>query len=232
MRCIALALATVIGCQAAADEALPARKHDEIMGRFHMYRHYDVSRALERLLVRNNLDDARALAASMASTTEPPALEAWARQAAVVHDRAAALASARNIDEACRLAAQVDEACASCHLAAGARPSFDDYPNAPSDQPTVEARMARHRWAVDRLWEGMVGNANRPWQAGLDALAVTPLPFSPAAGDRVALATGLQRLVEQARQRPLTTPAERARVYGEILVTCAACHSGRASTPR
>ena len=202
------------------------------MVRFHMYRSFDLSRAIERVLVRGGLDDARALAASLASGSEPPALEAWARQAALVRERAAALAAAPGIDEACRRAARLSEACAACHVAAGAGPAFDAYPGAPVDGPSLEARMARHRWAVDRLWEGMVGNADKPWQAGLDVLAVTPLPFSAVAGDRVTLASRLQQVADQARQRRLTTPTERAALYGEMLVVCAACHSGRATTPR
>jgi cytochrome c553 len=230
---LALAIAIVTGCQSAAsDEPRPAHGHDEIMVRFHMYRSFDLARAIERVLVRGGLDDARALATSLASTSEPPALEAWARQTALVRERAAALAAAPGIDEACRRAARVSEACAACHVATGAVPAFDAYPKTPLDQPTVEARMARHRWAVDRLWEGMVGNAAKPWHAGLDVLAVTPLPFSAAAGDRAALASRVQQLADQARQRRPTTSAERAQIYGEILVTCAACHSGRATTPR
>lgn len=237
MRWLVLVLAVMVGCESRASEEPrpgPASVHrtDEIMVRFHMYRGFDLSRAIERLLVRGALDDARALAESLANASEPAALEAWAREAAVVRERAAALAAAPGIDEACRRAARLSEACAACHVAAGAVPGFDQYPKSPPDQPTVEARMARHRWAVDRLWEGMVGNATRPWQAGLDVLAVTPLPFSAAAGDRAGLAKLLQQRADQAKQRRLTTPAERARVYGEVLVTCAACHSGRATTPR
>lgn len=233
MRCIVLALVIVTGCQATrSDEPLAAHRQDELKVHFHMYRSFDLSRAIERVLVRGGLDDARALAASLASTSEPSALEAWGRQTALVRERAAALADAPGIDEACRRAARLSEACAGCHVAAGAGPAFDAYPKAPLDQPTVEARMARHRWAVDRLWEGMVGNAAKPWQAGLDVLAVTALPFSAAAGDRVGLANRLQQQADQARQQRPATPAERARVYGEILVTCAACHSGRATTTR
>jgi cytochrome c553 len=237
MRRFVCVLATLAGCQTSvADEgqsnALTPQRKDEIAVRFHMERNYDLSRAIERLLVRGQLDDARALSASLASASEPPALEAWARQAAAVRERAIALAAAPGIDEACRRAARLSEACATCHMTAGASPVFDGFPKPPPDQPTVEARMARHRWAVDRLWEGMVGNADGPWRAGLDVLAVTPLPFSAAAGDRAALATGLQQLAERTRQSAPSTPAERARAYGEILVTCAACHSGRATTSR
>lgn len=237
MRCLVLALAAMTGCQCSATDepgsagAAP-RRGDEIAVRFHMYRSFDLSRAIERLLVHGALDEARALARSLANTAEPPAMEVWARETAVVRGRAAALADAPGIDEACRRAARLSEACATCHVAAAATPAFDAFAKAPPDQPTVDARMARHRWAVDRLWEGMVGNADRPWQAGLDVLAVTALPFPVAPGDRAGLASRLQQLADQARHRRLATPAERAQVYGEVLVTCAACHSGRATTSR
>lgn len=189
------------------------------MVRFHMYRSYDLSRAIERQLVRGDLDGARSLARSIASAPDLPALDAWARQTALVRDRAAALAAAPGVDEACRRAARVSEACATCHAATHATALFEVFPAAPPDQPTVEARMALHRWAIDRVWEGVVGNADKPWRAGLDVLAVTPLPFSTLKDDRAALASGLQRLADRARRDP-----NRAQNYGEILVTCAACH--------
>jgi hypothetical protein len=36
---------------------------------------------------------------------------------------------------------------------------FQKPPAVPPDQPTLDARMARHRWAADRLWA---------WNGGLD----------------------------------------------------------------
>ncbi|HEY5922237.1 MAG TPA: hypothetical protein VIV11_11225, partial [Kofleriaceae bacterium] len=92
--------------------------------------------------------------------------------------------------------------------------------------------MARHRWAADRMWEGMVGNADEPWRDGIEVLAQTPLQFTAIDADRSRLAKRLQLLADQARQRrSIDTVAERAQVYGEILVTCAACHSGASTTP-
>jgi hypothetical protein len=88
--------------------------------------------------------------------------------------------------------------------------------------------MARHQWAADRLWEGMVGAADESWQAGLDVLARAPLPSPSPSADQVVLATRLQRLAEHARA---TLPTEgldqRAATYGEILVVCAGCHATR-----
>lgn len=237
MRLLVLMLAVTLAWRTAclarpAAGAPAARAGDEIGVRFHMYRGFDLARAIERLLVRGAIDDARALAAALAAMPAPPPVEAWARQIALVTDRAAALAAAPGLDEACRRAARLAEACAGCHAATGATPAFDAPPGAPADHPTLAARMARHRWAADRIWEGVIGNAERPWRAGLEVLATTPLPFSRLDADRTALASGLQQLASRARAEARAATSARARLYGELLVTCAACHSGRASTPR
>ena len=95
----------------------------------------------------------------------------------------------------------------------------------PPDQPTLEARMLRHRWATERLWEGIVGGSDDAYRAGLDVLAVTPLPFKQVS-EQAGLARQLQRAAEQARKTMAKDDVdERARRYGEMLVTCAACHA-------
>ena len=84
--------------------------------------------------------------------------------------------------------------------------------------------MARHAWAVDRLWEGMIGGGDHRWELGVAALGDTPLPFSPRS-DAPILAARLQRLAKRAHaMRMGETLDDRMRTYGEILVTCAACH--------
>jgi hypothetical protein len=82
--------------------------------------------------------------------------------------------------------------------------------------------MARHRWAADRLWEGVIGNSDVAWHAGLDVLAAAPLD-EPA--NRAGLARQLQRQAENARRPGPGTLTARAAVYGEILTTCASCHT-------
>jgi hypothetical protein len=85
--------------------------------------------------------------------------------------------------------------------------------------------MARHVWAADRLWEGLIGGDEDRWTRGLAVLADSPLPFGPLT-DAPALATQLQRRArEQLDARAMTLPDGRATAYGEMLVTCAACHS-------
>ena len=82
--------------------------------------------------------------------------------------------------------------------------------------------MARHLWATDRLWEAMVGGNEPAWRDGLEVLAETPLPFTPAGTD--GLARRLQDLAQDQLSRT-TTLDERAAAYGELLRTCAGCHA-------
>ena len=235
--CALLVVAAVAGCRGASadDKPLlpPPQKPDQrfehdMMVRFHMHENFDLLRAIEKLLVHGKLDEARTLAKSVAYAPDEPGLEPFARRAATVRERAAAVANAPSLDEALRREAKLAQACAECHADAGVLPEFREPPRVPPDKPTIEARMTRHLWATDRLWEGVVGDSNEAWRAGLDVLAATPLPWSTADSDRVALARQLQRLADQARQtQGADRLDERARLYGEILVTCAACHTAK-----
>ena len=198
----------------------------DMMVRFHMHQSFDLLRAIEKLLLRGNLEDARAFARAIADAPDEPGLAPWAKQATLVRERAAALADASTVEEACRREARLAEACAGCHADAGAVPELRSPGRPPPDHPTLDARMARHVWAAGRLWEGIVvGNASS-WRDGLDVLAATPLPATRA--NHAALGRQLQQLADQARQRRHTdTATDRARAYGEILATCAGCHTTR-----
>jgi hypothetical protein len=83
--------------------------------------------------------------------------------------------------------------------------------------------MARHVWATDRLWEAVVGAEDAPWRQGLEVLAAAPLPFVSADDGRRALGRTLQRLATSART--LDRLDDRGRAYGQLLETCAACHT-------
>ncbi|HTR50364.1 MAG TPA: hypothetical protein VMJ10_06620 [Kofleriaceae bacterium] len=209
-----------------ADEPPGKQFEHDMMARFHMHENYTLFGAIERLLVRGKLDDARDLARSIGMAPDEAGLSAWATQAAVVRDRASAIANATSVDDACRRTAKLAEACARCHVETNAVPEFRVPPELPPDRPTIEARMTRHLWAVERVREGVIGGVDEPWRAGLDVLAQAPLPWSAADRDRTALAKQLRELADRARHRGATeTIEDRARTYGDLLVTCAACHA-------
>ena len=228
MRKLGLLLVAAAGCQAAsAGEPKPAERFEhDMMLRFHMHENFGLLRAIELELVHGKLEDGRMLARQIAEAPDEGGAQPFAKRAATVRARAAELVAAPSIDEACRREARLAAACADCHVDAGVLPEFADPPRLPADGDTIKARMARHLWASDRLWEGMVGDSDESWRGGLDVLAATPLPWSAADGDRAALAKRLQQLASDARQAQATDQLrDRARAYGEILATCAACHT-------
>jgi cytochrome c553 len=200
-------------------------EHDMLV-RFHMHENFGLLRAIEKLLLRGNLDDARALASGIAAGPDEPGLSQFAAQATLVRTRAEILARATRLDDACRAEARVADACAGCHAAAGAVPQFRPPAPVPHDAPSMEARMKRHLWATDRLWEGIVGGDQESWRTGLDILAASPTPEMQPTPERAKLARRMQQLADAARRGNRTdAPVERATSYGEILVTCASCHA-------
>jgi len=204
----------------------PPRYEREDLVRIHMHENFDLLRAIERLLIRGQLDEARRFARAIAEVPDPPSHGPWATQVVAVRDRAAALGRATTIDQACRAEAQLAAACAGCHTDSAAIAMFRSFPPAPPDHFTVAARMLRHRWAADRMWEGIVGAADEPWTAALEVLAARPLTFGDPTAARAITAKRLQRLASDARaKRGLDATAARATVYGEILATCAGCHA-------
>jgi hypothetical protein len=245
--CAVAAIASALTCQApaAADPKPPAppakpatpvrviepalppsqRFERDMMLRFHMLSSFDTTRAIEQLLLRGNLDDARYFAAGLASAPDVPGLGPWAKQIELVRERAAAIAAAPAVDEACRRTARLVEACAGCHADAGAQADFRPPHEAPPDVQTVAARMARHRWATDRIREGMLGDTDDAWRAGFAVLAATPLSWPQPKPNQDALAKRLQLLASQALHDAGSDRAARARLYGETLIVCAACHA-------
>jgi cytochrome c553 len=219
--------------QPAPKEAPPAERFEhDMMLRMHMHENFDLLRAIERLLIRGKLEDATRFATAISDVPDAPAHGSYAAQAVLVRDRAAAVARATTVDQACKLEAKVAAACGGCHVEAGVVAEFRAYPPAPPDVQTLDGRMARHRWAADRLWEGVVGAADEPWNAGLDVLASAPFDWGDRAKERATLAGDLQRLADAARKRKVGDSLDnRATSYGEMLATCAACHTLKPATP-
>lgn len=183
-----------------------------------MRQRFDDVRTIERMLVAGQLDDARTLAFMLTRPLPGAPQAATSRDLALA---AGALANARTIDEALHAEVRVAIACARCHASSNAVPVFRMPSNAPPDQPTVEAQMTRYQWAVDRLWESLLGASDEHWRAGLYVMATAPFPGT----ENPELATRLQQLARAALDMPDTTLDARGARYAELLVTCAGCHA-------
>jgi cytochrome c553 len=228
-RLLALAL---VACQPSMADPPPrpdrGRDRDRDTMQMHMRANFDLVRAIERLLIRGKLDDAKRFAAAIAVAPDEPAHGPWAARVAAVRERAAELSQATTLADGVRRVARLGAACGACHAEVTSDLAFADPPPVPPDKPTIEARMQRHRWAADRLWEGVVGNADLPWKEGLAVLSSSPLE-EPA--DRVALAKQLKQIADRARRDKMDV-TKRAVTYGEILQVCASCHVPVKETPR
>jgi cytochrome c553 len=220
---LAFAIAVAISMQIAAADRDPAPKRVERdqVARFHMHQSFDLVRAIERLLLRGKLEEAKRFAEAIALAPDAPAHGAWAAQTLAVRDRALALSKATSVDDALRRATKLAAACGDCHRDTYGSTMFDQPPPVPPDRPAIDARMVRHRWAADRLWEAVVGDSDVAWREGLDVLAATPLDFG---ADRASFARDLQRLANTARRTKAPAAGTRAAAYAELLVTCAGCH--------
>jgi len=194
------------------------------MVRYHMRQHFNDLRTIESMLLAGKLETSKALAFMLTLPISDPGMAPWAAETRMVALVAGELSQVRTLDEALRTEARVAEACAACHARTQRGPIFPMPSKAPPERPTVAAQMARHRWAVDRLWEGLVGGSDAHWRSGLYALATTPPLFSKltAAPQRATKLRELARRSLETYQHD--SPAERARQYGELLVTCVGCH--------
>ncbi len=191
--------------------------------RHEMREHADDLRAIERHLIHGELELAQ-LRAYMLTRSTPTFAASTADAARELTLTARALASAPTIEDALRAEVQLVTACASCHQShALATQTLPTRP--PPDLPTVDAQMARHQWAAERLWDGIVRPSDADFKAGLYVLANTNL--LSLATDRPALARRLRDQAAAAYKRPPRELAARAKTYGDVLLTCWSCHEAR-----
>lgn len=130
--------------------------------------------------------------------------------------------------EAIRRTALLARPCGGCHEDAGVAPV--DWPSggAPTDLDGAAAHISGAGWAVARLWEGVAAPSEEAWVAGRDVLG-DPRTFGGGVRGRPidpdAATVAVQRLEGLAWVAARSGgPDERARLLGDVLVTCAGCH--------
>ena len=148
----------------------------------------------------------------------------------------AAAASPEESDESRAAAVFLGELgmrCGACHQGAG--PKFPEVPR-PVSAVGVAPHMQRNLWTLDRMWEGLLGPSDARWSDGVALLAGADLDPALFAGREAGqqspagdLAPWLKKIGETALQTP--DLEARARLYGDLLATCAECHQGSVGAP-
>ena len=194
--------------------------------RTHMREHVDRADQLQAAIAQGRLADARDLAAWFA-THEMDRPPGWGPYLDEMRYAAHRIQKAPDVTAAGAALGRFGASCAACHVATGARPAFA-YEPPPQDTSTIEAQMVRHEWAAARLWEGVVGPADALWSEGARVMWTARFDLAKLAHEKPN--ADVAALAEQLREQAATAislgdPAARAQFYGEMMQTCASCHS-------
>ena len=190
--------------------------------------HFARATSAHDAIVRADMDTARADMAWLATHQEGDALPENLQPLLVaMQAEAARFAEATTLTEAGTTYAQMLVRCGACHTESHGGPEIAQPPIPEGDTP--EARMRRHQWASDRMFDGLVMADAELFRAGNDALTSAPLTQAelPAtegqpAEQVVALTSHVRELGAQAATA--TDDAARASIYGRYLATCGTCH--------
>ena len=125
-------------------------------------------------------------------------------------------------------------ACATCHTRVSAKLRFPQG-TMPAVGEETRAHMTRHLWAMDRLWEGLIGPSDERWKLGEQALHDHTLDAETLHGREAGDSPSdyMDWWIHQKGPELASTADQggRAKLYGQVLTACAACHAGTAGAP-
>jgi len=181
-------------------------------------------------LIAGDLARARVAAETLAARDYSAAPEPWQQGLARLRDSTQQLSASPTLDDAARALGRVAQRCAECHAEQGSGPvrlPFVATASGSAHEQLAE-RMDRHQAGVEQMWNGLIAASEQLWRSGTLTLLDAPLLPPSKAGQ--PLSPTLQARMEQVRSlaqqgKDADSYAERARVYGELIASCAACHS-------
>ncbi len=120
----------------------------------------------------------------------------------------------------------VGQACGTCHAINGVQGDPGAGPP-PANGDTLVEQMHRNAWGATRMWQGISGPGDRAWTEGAEIIAETPLDIASAMHEKpnaeaFELAEQLRGQAERAGS--MHDLESRAKLYGEMMQTCASCH--------
>lgn len=152
----------------------------------------------------------------------------WTPHVGDMQNAARLALQANDLAAAADAVAAMGAACGSCHKALGASVDFSGK-SPEGEESSVLAQMLRHRWAAERMWEGLIGPSDVAWNAGVAALQEAPLHPEMLADKKsppqkvMDLATRVHAVGQQGKTA--SGSDARAKLYGEYVANCDACHA-------
>ena len=193
----------------------------------HMRKHFDAANDIQRAVADGRLSDARSQAGWFSSHNDE--LGSSASIELDLKTAAASIVDSRDLLSAGGGVARLGRACARCHeeTRANVELGFARF-SPPLETGTRQGQMARHAWAAERLWQGVIAPSDTAWSDGARLMGATAIDVSRPMNaepnpDVVELAAKMRELSQAAQH--ITDNGVRATIYGEMLVNCARCHS-------
>lgn len=156
--------------------------------------------------------------------------EHWMKDVESMQSAARDVAQAATLADASHEVAKLAATCGDCHARlASSRPDQErDHGFSAKGPEDIQTRMARHERAADGMWFGLTMPSDASWRTGARALIEAPLsapevagePIDPAADAKMEAVRDLGRRALEAEGRD-----ERVAVYGELIGSCAGCHT-------
>jgi mono/diheme cytochrome c family protein len=207
--------------RAAAQAAPPSKAAID------MSAHFAEVGTVHEAIIRGDLAAARAAASALAQREFAGLPESTAPDRQAMKTLASRVAAATDVQSAAAGTASMLGACGDCHRAAGVVPA-PALPDRPVVGQTV-GHMLDHQRAADQLMQGLVVPSSALWHLGAQGLRGAPLGTGKLPKDHrltADVAAAEQRVHALAEDAAAATePAARAAVYGQVLGTCASCHS-------
>ncbi len=190
--------------------------------------HFSAAKRIEAAAMHGRLDDGHRAASDLLAASPSSYPADWMPWVLQVRSAATQTLAATDNDELAAATAQIVAACGACHAALGRGPRFEASPRPADGTPAMRV----HRWATQRMWEGIVGPSDSAWRSGTKWFPALPDCGSDLGGealDPAAAETARERAESLAGRAHGVPEAERATVYGEFLSTCAQCHASGCS---
>lgn len=200
------------------------------MGAAQMYEQLTRISTIKSAIIAGELENAREAATWLASHETAADLRAeFESYIILMRSHARHVIEAESLASAAESVSEMAKTCGNCHLVNDVNLEFghDDRPH--EDVEDVVTHMQRHRWATDRLWEGLIGPSDIAWNRGADMLIDAPLLPSDVTTttDNVAEIGDIARRIHTLGGigTETKTPDARSELYAEVLGLCASCHT-------
>jgi hypothetical protein len=193
-----------------------------------MHRQFTRTIDIHTGIILGDLERARAAAEWLLDQEPDPRFPAQTdRYQAVLSEAAGQIVAAEQPEPMAGRVGEMAAACGNCHRAVDGGPRFAVGSEAAEGGSNAK-HMIRHLWAVDRMWEGLVGPSDDSWMAGGQALlqgwdGTEDLIRGSGSPDQArSFLTQLNHLGNSATAA--TTQEARAVVFGDVLEGCVGCH--------